>query len=148
MTRWDEGDVVANGLRLHYRRGGQGPTILLLHGVAGNGLAWGRVADALARGHDIILLDQRGHGRSAAPPSGYRLADFAADAVAAIDLLRAAPVAIMGHSLGARVALAVAARRPDLVARVVLEDPPLDAGLDPAQGSEEDANRERYDWFA
>jgi len=148
--QWTEGDVRANGLRLRYRRAGteRSTRVLLLHGVTGNGDGWGQLADRLARDHDVILLDQRGHGRSEAPTGGYDLDSFARDAADVLTHLNAAPAAVLGHSLGARVALALAVPRPDLVSRLILEDPPLDAqealtGPTPAA-----AAAARYAWFA
>src|SRR5579884_1862621 len=106
---WVEGDVTVAGVRLHYARGGQGSPALLLHGVTDSGRCWGRTAATLAARHDVVLLDQRGHGRSDAPRGGYDLSDFASDAAGVIRALGLAPAAVVGHSLGARVALLLAA---------------------------------------
>lgn len=143
---WIDDDVVVNGVRLHYARGGQGRPVLLLHGVTDAGRCWGRTADTLARAHDVILLDQRAHGHSEAPESGYALADLAADAAGVIRTLGLAPAAVLGHSLGARVGLTLAATYTDLVARLVLEDPPLDYDWSSEQPGL-DANQARYNWF-
>lgn len=123
---WSEGDVSANGIGQHYYRTGAGsgkPPLLLLHGILAGGLTWLRVAKALAGDYDVVMLDARGHGRSA------RLygADFSypilvEDAAAAIRALGLERPAILGHSLGGATAALLAARYPDLPRAVVLED--------------------------
>ncbi|MEO8957146.1 MAG: alpha/beta fold hydrolase [Ktedonobacteraceae bacterium] len=61
-AHWNEGDVVANGIRQHYyRTGGEKPPLLLLHGFNEYGLTWLRTAKELAGDYDIIMLDARGH---------------------------------------------------------------------------------------
>lgn len=138
---WTGGECTVGGVRLHYARGGQGSPVIMLHGVTDNGRYWGRTASALAARHDVVLLDQRGHGRSDAPAAGYDLASLAADAASVLAALRIMSAAVVGHSLGARVALTLAATQPTLVSRLVLEDPPLD--LAPAR-----TEQQRYDRFA
>lgn len=122
---WFEGDVVVNGVRLHYARAGRGTPVLLLHGVTDNGRCWGCTADALVHEHEIVLLDQRGHGRSEAPAGTCTPETLAADAAGVIRALGLAPTAVIGHALGALAALMLAAHYPGLVAHLVLEDPPL-----------------------
>jgi pimeloyl-ACP methyl ester carboxylesterase len=122
---WHAGDVVANGIRLHYTRtGGAKPPLLLAHGVTDDGLCWSRVAEALAPRYDVVMLDARGHGRSAAPEQEYSLAAQAADAAGAIAALGLTRPAILGHSLGAAMALVLAGTYPDLPGAILLEDPP------------------------
>lgn len=142
---WTEGDCHADGVRLHYARGGRGSPVLLLHGITDNGRCWGRTAEALAQDYDVVLIDQRGHGCSGAPASGYELPDFARDAAGVLRALGIAPTAVVGHSLGARAALTLAATNPDLVARVVLEDPPLSTQATSWRDNEE--NRRRLEWL-
>ncbi|MBV9279355.1 MAG: alpha/beta hydrolase [Chloroflexi bacterium] len=127
MAEWTEGDVNANGIRIHYRRaGGEGKLpILLLHGITDNGLCWSRVARDLQDSYDVIMTDARGHGRSDGLQTGFSvdiLADDAAGVGRALELGRAY---VFGHSMGAITALAMAARHPDLARAIVLEDPPL-----------------------
>lgn len=145
---WIDGDVMVDGVRLHYARTGQGRPVLLLHGLGDAGRCWGRTAEALAQAHDVVLLDQRAHGQSTAPERGYALADLAADAAGVIRALDLAPAAILGHSLGARVGLTLAATSPELVARLVLDDPPLDVDWSSPEQPNLDADQSRYHWFA
>ena len=148
QTGWSDGESAFEGVRLHYGRGGRGSPVLLLHGVTDNGRCWGRTATALAATHDVVLLDQRGHGHSSAPESGYELTNLADDAAGLIDALGIGQAAVVGHSLGARVALTLAAAHPALVSRLVLEDPPFDLGATAPGGRDsDDERRQRFAWL-
>ncbi len=124
---WSEGDVLANGIRQHYYRIGadsEKPPLLLLHGFTENGPCWSRVANALAPQYDVIMLDARGHGRSAGPETGYSQALLTQDVVTAITALDLRHPIVFGYSNGAVTAAQVAAAAPELVRAVVVEDPP------------------------
>jgi pimeloyl-ACP methyl ester carboxylesterase len=88
------------------------PPVLLLHGAAQQARVWDGVAERLALFH-AVALDARGHGRSEAPGAGhYTAEDYVADVLRVLDRLDA-PVALIGHSTGALVAMIVAARYPE-----------------------------------
>ena len=121
----------AGGLRLaawEYAESGggasgeAGPAVLMLHGLLGRASHWAPTARRLAPCHRAVALDQRGHGRSAKPEGPYSPEAYAQDAIAAIEQLGLAPVILVGHSMGALTAWQCAARRPDLVAAVVICD--------------------------
>lgn len=117
--------VSANGLRLYVRRiRNEGPTLVLLHGLTDSGACWNRVAAQLTPEFDIVALDLRAHGLSDAPASGYASSDHAQDVIGIIETLGLGSTTLIGHSLGADTAIQVALLRPDLVRRLVLEDPP------------------------
>lgn len=100
-----------------------GPGVLLLHGLMGRGAHWARTARWLATRHRAVALDQRGHGRSEKPADGpFDRGTYVADAAAAVEQLGLAPVTLIGHSMGALTAWQLAARRPDLVAALVICD--------------------------
>jgi pimeloyl-ACP methyl ester carboxylesterase len=105
---------------------GEGPPLVLLHGVTRRGADWDPLVPVLSSRWRVIAPDQRGHGDS---PRGsrYLVTDYAADAVRMVEQELEVPVVIFGHSLGAMVAAAVAAALPDLVRGIVLEDPPFHA---------------------
>jgi pimeloyl-ACP methyl ester carboxylesterase len=125
MAHWQSGDIEANGLRLHYTRtGGAKLPIMLAHGFSDDGLCWTALAEALALDYDVIMLDARGHGRSQAPARGYGPAEHAADLAGAITALGLHRPALLGHSMGAATALALAGTFPDVVRAILLEDPP------------------------
>jgi N-formylmaleamate deformylase len=119
------GNVIANGVYLHYYRtmGGK-PPIVLIHGVTDDGLCWTRVADQLADRYDLIMLDLRGHGKSEAPDTGYTLTVMAAEIVALIKELGLMKPILLGHSMGAITALALAGLYPDVAKAIIMEDPP------------------------
>ncbi|KJC63857.1 alpha/beta fold hydrolase [Agreia bicolorata] len=96
-----------------------GPTVLILHGLAGSSNEMIPTAEALSERH-VLLLDQRGHGESSRKPADTSRAAFVADAVALIELGSTGPIALIGQSMGAHTAMLVAAARPDLVDRLVL----------------------------
>lgn len=116
--------LVVDGLRWEVRARGAGPAVLLLHGFTGRGTAWGGFADAVARRRRLVLVDLPGHGRSgAADPARMSVERAADDLAAVLGRLGAAPAAVVGYSLGARVALRLAAAHPAAVRRLVLESP-------------------------
>jgi len=107
---------------------GEGPGILLLHGLAGTAVEWEETAAWLSATHRVVALDQRGHGRSERRPADVSREAFVADAIAAIDELALAPAVLIGQSLGGHTAFLVAAARPDLVRGLVIaEASPVEA---------------------
>ncbi len=102
-----------------------GPPLLLLHGVTRNWRDWEPLLPELMREWHVIALDHRGHGESARTPGQYLIVDYARDAAAFVRATFKDPVTVLGHSLGAMVALSLAAECAELVAGVVLEDPPF-----------------------
>jgi pimeloyl-ACP methyl ester carboxylesterase len=94
--------------------GGEGPGILLLHGLAGTAREWEESAAWLSETHRVVALDQRGHGRSERQPDDVSREAFVEDAIAAIDELALAPVVLIGQSLGGHTAFLVASAQPDL----------------------------------
>ncbi len=100
--------------------------VLLVHGLASNARLWDGVAEPLARaGHPVAAVDQRGHGQSSKPDSGYDFATLTGDLVELLQQLdwvgSRKPLAA-GQSWGANVVLELAARHPDASAGLVLVD--------------------------
>jgi N-formylmaleamate deformylase len=128
--RYHEGDVVANGVRLHYyRTGGAKPAVVLSHGYTDSGLCWSPLARDLAADYDVLMYDLRAHGRSEVPESGYSADDRAADLIGLVSALGLERPALIGHSMGAETTAYAAAAAPDLPSCVVLEDPPFGRGF-------------------
>lgn len=98
------------------------PTVVLLHGTTANLGVWDRVVSLLGTRIRAVAVDQRGHGRSGRPGSGYGATEYCHDVVALVAELACAPVVVVGHSLGARNAVVLGATRPDVVAGVVALD--------------------------
>jgi pimeloyl-ACP methyl ester carboxylesterase len=125
MSDWFSGDIVANGIKIHYyRTGAKKPPLVLAHGFSDNGLCWTRVTQVLEETYDVIMPDARGHGFSDAPEEGYSSEDHAADLAGLIQALDLGQPALMGHSMGASTVAATEIGYPDLVACAILEDPP------------------------
>jgi pimeloyl-ACP methyl ester carboxylesterase len=124
MANWSSGDVVVNGIRIHYyRTGGGKPPVVLSHGFSDNGLCWTRAAKALEKDYDLIMPDARGHGLSDAPREGYDDENRAADLAGLIQALELSQPALIGHSMGAATTAMTAIRYPERVGCIVLEDP-------------------------
>ena len=104
----------------------EAPVAVLVHGVTGWWKTWWRVGPALAdRGWRVIAVDQRGHGTSPRIEGPATLDDLAGDLERAIERHATPPIDLLiGHSLGAMVAMTLARRRPSIARRLVLEDPP------------------------
>lgn len=98
------------------------PYLVLLHGLMGSGANWRKVTSSLQDDYRILLYDQRGHGRSFQPASGYRPEDYADDLHLILQELGWSQVFLVGHSMGGRNALNFAARFPDMVHKLVIED--------------------------
>lgn len=102
------------------------PMAVLVHGITGWGRTWWRLGPALAsRGWRAVAVDLRGHGDSPPIAGTASATDLAADVEATLERAGIVPAdLVIAHSLGAAVAMELAARRPDLARRLVLEDPP------------------------
>lgn len=125
MPNWQSEYIETNGLKLHYTRtGGAKPPFILTHGFSDDGLCWTPVAEVLAADYDVIMLDARGHGLSDGPEEGYGSLDHAADVAGVINKLGLEKPLVLGHSMGAATALALAGTYPDLPGAILLEDPP------------------------
>ena len=116
--------VPGDGVRLHARDwSGSGQAVVLLHGLASNARIWDGVASRLAgAGLRVVALDQRGHGASEQPGSGYDFATLGRDLSAALAALGIERPVLAGHSWGANVALQFAADRPGALADLALVD--------------------------
>ncbi len=102
--------------------GGAGSPVLLLHGLAGHAGEWRQTASRLSASHHVLALDLRGHGHSATRPADVSPEANAADVSAAIETFADGPVALVGQSLGANLAMLVAATHPPLVGAVVVAE--------------------------
>jgi pimeloyl-ACP methyl ester carboxylesterase len=98
------------------------PPVVVLHGISSSTATYDFLPAELPH-HRLFRVDFRGHGRSDRVPGGYDLDGFASDAEAVLE--EVGPAVVVGHSLGGITAAYVAQRRPELVAALFLEDPPL-----------------------
>ncbi|MFD3807367.1 alpha/beta fold hydrolase [Streptomyces sp. NPDC058611] len=112
----------ADGRRLAYTDfGGGGAPLLALHGHFQDRRTFGRLAREVGPAWRVIALDQRGHGDSDRA-GDYTGEGYVADAAAVLEHLGLGPAVVLGHALGGVTAYRLAARRPELVRAVVVED--------------------------
>jgi len=118
-----------NGIRLHYldwgldRGPANAPPVVLLHGITGHARVWDHLAERLAPRHRVLALDQRGHGDSdPAPDDDYRVGTMADDVAAFVGSLRLDRFALLGHSMGGRIAIKYAADHAARLERLVIVD--------------------------
>lgn len=114
----------AGNVTIHYLDWGEGSPrhLVLLHGLGSQAHAWDSFAQEVSTHFRVVAPDQRGHGESSHPEDGYTLERFASDVRALARHLNLPPFDLVGHSLGALVAIHLAAQHPSLVHRLVLVD--------------------------
>ncbi len=113
-------ELELHGHRVRYRLGGEGPAIVLIHGITGSSATWEQILPQLARDFTVLAPDLLGHGDSAKPRGDYSLGAYASgirDLMIALGIDRATYV---GHSLGGGVAMQLAYQFPERLDRLVL----------------------------
>jgi pimeloyl-ACP methyl ester carboxylesterase len=113
-------EIVLHGHRVTYRTAGEGPLVVLIHGIAGNSQQWDQVIELLADRFMVLAPDLLGHGQSAKPRGDYSLGAYAVsvrDLLIALDHRRAT---VVGHSLGGGVAMQFAYEYPVFCERLVV----------------------------
>jgi len=120
--------VQTNGIQLHYlEHPGAEPTLVLMPGLTANAHAFdGLIEAGLSPQFRVLALDLRGRGLSDAPPTGYTMADHAADVLGLLDARGLERVVLGGHSFGGLLTLYLAAYYPERVAKLLI----LDAGAE------------------
>ena len=110
------------GVRLHYVEQGdpKGPPIILLHGYSDSWVSYTPILPLIDPKYRVYVLDQRGHGDSDRPASGYTFPDFAGDVIAFMDAKSLKKVTVVGHSMGSFVAQHVATMAAERVEKLVL----------------------------
>ena len=116
---FEERELAHAGARVRYLSGGDGPPVVLLHGLGGAAANWRLVAPGLARQRRVIVPELPGHGRSE-PVAADSLDAFAEAMLAVADAEAALPAPWVGHSFGGVVALRAATLRPDALTGLVL----------------------------
>ena len=116
----EEQKIEVEGLPTRYLTAGEGPPLLLLHGVGDNALDWRWVMPALASAYRVYAPDLPGSGGSANPRSDYSPAFFTRFVAAFLNALEAERAAVVGNSLGGLVGLRLALAEPERVAALGL----------------------------
>jgi pimeloyl-ACP methyl ester carboxylesterase len=112
--------IEANGTSIAFRRSGEGPPLILLHGAEADHSMFDAFGALLSRHFTVIAYDQRDSGATRNPPSPYGLGELAADAAALIAALGCERAHVFGTSLGGVIAQVLAARHPARIDRLVL----------------------------
>jgi pimeloyl-ACP methyl ester carboxylesterase len=120
LQGFEERELEWSGTRLCYAVGGEGPPLVLVHGLGGTSENWRALAPALAARHRVLVPDLPGHGRSSPLPEARDVDALAAAVLGIADAEEINGAAWIGHSLGGVVVLRVAALRPDAVRGIVL----------------------------
>jgi len=113
-------EVVLHGHRVRFHSSGDGPLLVLLHGIAGTADTWAPVATGLAASHTVLAPDLLGHGSSAKPRGDYSLGAYASGVRDLITALGHERATVVGHSLGGGIAMQFAYQFPERVERLVL----------------------------
>ena len=111
-----------NGHQIGYRRGGQGPALLLLHGIVGSSLTWVPAMKLLKSDYTVLAPDFLGHGGSAKPLGDYSLGNHASTVRDFMQLLSIDRTTVVGQSFGGGVAMQFAYQFPERCERLVLVD--------------------------
>jgi pimeloyl-ACP methyl ester carboxylesterase len=109
-----------HGDRVAYRSAGQGPAVLLVHGMAASSHTWRSVLPELSTHYRVVAPDLLGHGQSAKPRGDYSLGAIAVWLRDLLDDLGITRVTLVGHSLGGGIAMQFAHQHPDYCERIVL----------------------------
>ena len=118
-SEFDPRRVTLHSQDIAYRMAGDGPTLLLIHGMAGNSRTWRAVMPKLARDYRVLAPDLPGHGESAAS-GDYSLGNMAAMLRDLLGALGIGRTTIVGQSLGGGIAMQLAYQHPELAERLVL----------------------------
>lgn len=114
--------ATVNGIRMHYRRAGDGPPVVLLHGWPQTSYCWHRIFGDLAQTHTVIAPDLRGYGLTDKPRGGFDKRTMATDISELLHSLGFTSASVVGHDRGGRVAHRWALDRPDEVERLAVLD--------------------------
>lgn len=113
--------IKANGINIYYETRGTGTPLMLINGWGGNLDSWsGKMIDLLAERHRIIMMDNRGTGRSNKPDTPYTMDMMAADAKGVLDALRIEKTHVMGFSMGGAITQTFGINYPETVLSLII----------------------------
>jgi pimeloyl-ACP methyl ester carboxylesterase len=111
-----------HGKQVSYELMGEGPALVLIHGITSSSRTWRSVIGGLAETHTVLAPDLLGHGRSGKPRGDYSLGAYASGIRDLTSLLGIDRATVVGHSLGGGIAMQFAYQFPDRLERLVLVD--------------------------
>lgn len=112
--------VAANGLQIYYETQGNGEPLILIGGYSSDSSHWFAVKDELARQFQVIMLDNRGTGRTDPPVAPFSIEDMADDVVKFADALNLKRPHVLGNSMGGAIVQSIAYRYPSRIGKIVL----------------------------
>lgn len=118
----EDRDIEVYGFDIHYAESGDGPVVLLLHGLWGGINEWQPVLEPLSAQYRVIAMDFIGFHRSAKPEASYHNALLSQFLAGFIEALALEDVTLMGHAMGANAATYTAIHHPEHIARLILVD--------------------------
>jgi pimeloyl-ACP methyl ester carboxylesterase len=138
VTREARGRISGDGVELAFGYWpGRGAPVIAIHGLTATYISYIGVAEKLAGRRPLFALDLRGRGDSEKPEGPYGMVQHGFDVAAAMRAFEFGPSVIVGHSMGAFVATALAVQNPELVSGIIMIDggyvPDLPVGVDPSQ---------------
>jgi pimeloyl-ACP methyl ester carboxylesterase len=113
-----------NNVNLHYVEGGEGPVVILLSGWPQTWWSYHKIMPILSKKHKVIAVDIRGMGSSEKPASGYSKKGMANDVAALVKTLGYDKVNIVGHDIGASIAISFAGHYPEYTEKLIVLDSP------------------------
>jgi pimeloyl-ACP methyl ester carboxylesterase len=113
-------ETLIHGHRVRYRTAGEGPLLVLIHGITGSSHTWEEVMPALAANFTVVAPDLLGHGESAKPRGDYSLGAYASGLRDLLAVLGYDRGTLVGHSLGGGVAMVFAYQFPERTERLAL----------------------------
>ena len=112
--------IKVDNLPFYYEVYGQGPPLVLLHGLGSSLLDWEHQVKVLADHFQVVTVDLRGHGQTGKAPGPYSVSLFASDVAKLIQSLQLAPVHVAGLSMGGMIAFQLALDTPELVKSLII----------------------------
>ncbi len=120
MTHLSNCEISLHGHRVSYRCGGDGPLLVLIHGITSSSASWEPVLGELAEHFTVVAPDLLGHGQSAKPRGDYSLGAYASGIRDLMVALKKPRATVVGHSLGGGIAMQLAYQFPERCERLVL----------------------------
>jgi|SRR5579862_1972327 len=120
--------ALSSGVRIHYQQIGEGPDLVLIHGLTGNLAVWHlKIIPMISNRFRTLTYDLRGHGYSDVSPSGYSADQMASDLLELLDALEIERPAVVGHSYGADIGLYFAYHHPERISELIAIEAALPA---------------------
>ena len=144
-------ELILNGTSYHAVRHGQVNTqpLLLLHGFTGSSANWANLVPVFSERYSVIGVDILGHGRSASPsdPNRYTMPQVAADIFALLDAWQIAQTALLGYSMGGRLALYLACHYPERFSQLILESSSPGLATETERATRRQSDEALADWI-